>query len=612
MCKKGGDHMQVKMKLIDKGELAKTGCIYNENCPISTQSPGQIPIPDFPSGINGIFAYSIERPDSFYYQVPDGHIICKKIPEKPTIAYHNLVGVQLYNKVTHQPEDKWICWMYDVRHWYEQTTGQGQFEHREIVYEIALKLELWEAIPGDSLAPYKKTQISSTRTISGNMRINSYSNIMAFDQRYIGFVCHYSTHNDVKLFGIDICMLNYLYLDDGRWVADATSSGNTGIYVDRENFGGIWELDIKEKTDPNEEGGPGGHSGEGGGMGDRDDHSDPVPIPNDPTISATDAGFVTLYNPSLAELQAIGDELYTDTVWEAVKNFFKSPDEYVVGLGIIPVQPLVGASKHPKCGVFTFNTALPVVIHEYVTVDCGSIDITEFYGSAFDYAGMTSIQIYLPYIGFRDIDVDGAMGHSLGVVYKVDVYNGNCVAFITIDGSVHYTFSGNCIQQVPTAAQSFDNSISNGIALAAAVVGAVTTGGATAAEEAATGGAEMLASAGASAAADGAMSTASANAVIGSSMVNVMNSKPNVNRSGALGSSSGLMGVQYPYIIRKIPRQSWPDNYNEFSGYPCNMTVTLNNLSGFFVVDSINLSGISAMEQEIAEIMAYLKGGVIK
>lgn len=599
--------MWFKSLLTDKGEMAKTGIIYNENCPVS--SYGNIGIPE--TGYPIVYRYSSYAPDQFYMQVPDGWIIFKKF-EKPTISEILLCAFQLFDKTTGEPKNKYVAWYYKVNHWYEQIAGTLPNTHKVQVYDIDLKLKYLTPNPNDNLAPYSTEDISSTVNISGQFTIEPFSNIDGVDARYIGLVCHFGDFNNKKILGITMSARNYLHLDDNRWVPDAGSSAAVGIFVYLDAFGDL-TLDPKEKTDPNEEppGSP-GRQHEGGGMGDRDDHIDPVPIPPDPTISATDAGFVTLYNPTLAQLQAVGDEIYTDTVWEIIKNFIKSPDEYIVGLGIIPVQPVVGEAVHPKCGLFTFSTAMPVVIHEYVTVDCGTIPITEFYGSAFDYAGMTSIQLYLPYIGFRDIDVDGVMDHTLGVTYKVDVYNGNCVAFVTVDGNVHYTFSGNCMQQVPTASQSFDNSISNGIALAAAVVGAVATGGATAAEEAATGGAEMLAAGGEAAASEGAIASASSNAVIGSSMVNVMNSKPNVSRSGALGSSAGLMGVQYPYIVRKIPRQSWPDNYNDYAGYPCNMTLHIGSITGFFVVDSINLSSVPATEAEIAEILAFLKGGVIK
>lgn len=604
-----GTFQEVKMVLADKGELSKTGVIYNTNCPVNSVNNVSMPDPSIPQGI---FKYTINATETFNYEIPDGWVICKHIPEKPTTVFQTLAAFQLYDRNTEEILQKWVAWEYKVNHWYETSAGSGQNEHKVIHYDIDMRMRLWEEIEGDSLAPYHYTLLNASNAhVEGNYTIEGYSNILGFDTRYIGFVCHRGTYNNQKIFGICMDMRNYLYLTDNRWVIDASSSATNGLFITDDSLY-PYKLDPKEKTDPNEPGDKGGKSHEGGGMGDRDDHIDPIPIPPDPNISATDAGFVTLYNPTLAQLQAVGNELYTDSVWEAIKNFFKSPDEYLVGVGIIPVKPMVGASKHPKCGIFSFETAMPVIIHEYVTVNCGSIPITEFYGSAFDYAGMTSISLYLPYIGFRDIDVDDVMGHSLGVVYKVDVYNGNCVAFVTVDGSVHYTFSGNCMQQVPTASQSFDNSVSNGIALAAAVVGAVATGGASTAVEAAAGGAGMVAAGGEAAATTGALSTMSNNAVIGSTMANVMNAKPNVTRSGAIGSSSGLLSVQYPFIVRKIPRQSWADNYEAFAGYPSNMTVVLSSLSGFFVVDSINLSGVPATEEELSEIMAFLKGGVIK
>lgn len=594
--------MEAKSFLCDYGELAKTGVIYNETLPLNSSAPYGV------TGGPSVYQYSMRPVGSFQYELPDGYLICKNFPEHPTISPELLCAFQLVDKATMQPINKYVGWYYTVNQMHTVTVGSGLNVHRAIEYNVDLEMR-YITPTGDPMRPYDYEAISQVKNISGTYSISAYGNVIALDQRYIGFVCHFATINGHKVMGVCMNFQNWLYLSERFWYLE--SNMTAGLYIQLDAMGDN-TIDPKPKTDPNEEGGPGGGpSRGGGGGGDRDDHSDPVPIPPDPTISATDAGFVTLYNPSLAELQAIGDEVYTDTVWEVIKNFFKSPDEYIVGLGIIPVQPLVGASKHPRCGVFTFNTAMPVVISEYVTVDCGTIPITEYYGSAFDYAGMTSVQIYLPFIGFRDLDVDDIMATTLGVVYKVDVYNGNCVAFITVDGTIKYTFSGNCMQQVPTASQSFDNAVSNGIALAAAVVGAVATGGATAAEEAATGGAEMLAAGGEAAASSSAIASASNNAVIGSSMVNVMNAKPNVTRSGALGSSAGLMGVQYPYIVRKIPRQSWPANYNEFAGYPCNMTLQIGSLTGFFVVDSINLTGVPAMDIEIAEILAYLKGGAI-
>lgn len=599
----------VPVILPNKGELSKTGCVKNENCPVQSVNNASIAGGDW----QGIYTYTITEPD-FTYQVHDGWIISKAIPEKVTTAFETLAAFQLYKMVNgvETPFNKWLAFEYKVRHWYKHTAGTGQNEHSVIDYTIDVRARIWEEDTSDNLAPYIYTDIMNNgfATVSGTLTESAYSNIVGFDNRYIGFVFHIGTYNNTPFFGMIANMVQYLYLSDNRWVRNASSVGGIGVAIYNETIG---DYHIKPiiKTDPNETDG-GKPSGEGGGGGDRDDISDPVGFPDLPSLSATAAGFVTLYNPSLAQIQALAAEINSETLWDSFKNFFDRADEYVAGLGIIPVQPEVAGSVYPKFGWFTFDVAMPLITSQYKEVRCGSLDIHEFYGSAFDYSGMTSISLYLPYIGYRDIDVDGAMARTMEIRYYVDVYSGNCVAMIAINGIVQYHFSGNCLQQIPVSSLSYDDMIKNGVTLAAAVVGAVATGGASAAESAATGGAEMLAAGGEASATTGAISSASANAVIGSSMVNVMNSKPNVNRSGALGGSSGMLGVQYPYIIKKIPRQSLPSNYNAYAGYPCNMTVTLNNLNGFFVVDTINMSGVPATDEELAEILAYLKGGVIK
>ena len=87
--------------------------------------------------------------------------------------------------------------------------------------------------------------------------------------------------------------------------------------------------------------------------------------------------------------------------------------------------------------------------------------------------------------------------------------------------------------------------------------------------------------------------------------------KPDIQRSGNIGGSSGLMGIQFPYLILTIPRMCTPGQQNEYIGYPSYMTVTLGDLSGYTEVDSIHLSGIAATDAELDEIESLLKEGVI-
>lgn len=346
-----------------------------------------------------------------------------------------------------------------------------------------------------------------------------------------------------------------------------------------------------------------GFSGPGGGGGDHDKSSDDITIPPDPTITATQCGFVTLYNPTLAQIQALASQINSETFFETLKNFFEHAQDYIAGLGIIPVQPSTAGPYHPKMGWHVLDVAMPVVTDQYTLVDCGYINVHEFYGSSFDYSPATSLQLFLPYVGYVNLNTDEVMDKQLSVKYKVDVYNGNCVAFVLADGSIIGQYNANCMQQVPVSSITFDDVIRNSIMLAANVGGGLVQG---VAMGAAAGGVP-------SGVTDAARMQAQGNAAttIGSGLLDIAMSKPRVERSGSLGSSLGLMGVQKPHLIKIVPRQSLPEDYKTICGYPSNITARLSQLSGFVQVDKIHLSGITGTDDERMEIVSLLNGGVL-
>ena len=96
---------------------------------------------------------------------------------------------------------------------------------------------------------------------------------------------------------------------------------------------------------------------------------------------------------------------------------------------------------------------------------------------------------------------------------------------------------------------------------------------------------------------------------IASTAVNTM--KPSIEKSGSMGGTGGMLGVQKPYLIISRPRQALPSNQNTFSGYPSFITEKLGDLSGYTEIDSIHLENVPATEPELSEIESLLKGGVI-
>lgn len=332
----------------------------------------------------------------------------------------------------------------------------------------------------------------------------------------------------------------------------------------------------------------------GGGTGKFDNASDTIGVPALPTLSAVSAGFVSMYSPTLAQLNQLASFLWTDNVFDPdnFKKLFTDPMECIIGLTIVPVNPTSSGSTSVKVGYVDTGVSMARLSSQYAEVNCGTLQADEFWGSALDYSPFTKIHIYLPYVGMREINADDIMGKSVGVVYHIDLLSGACTAFVTAGGSVLYQFNGQCSINIPMAASNFTEMIHSAISAIGSV--AMTASGASAASSAVDAAAVGTAAN---------MGAAAANSAI--------SSKPTFSHSGQMGGSGGMLAVQTPYIIIERPRQCVADDVNKFAGFPANITYKLYDLEGYTVVDSIHLDGFSCTDNEAAEILSLLKGGVI-
>lgn len=339
---------------------------------------------------------------------------------------------------------------------------------------------------------------------------------------------------------------------------------------------------IRPSTDPYI---GGGESGSGKGDGNFDLSSDPIPLPQTPLVSVGDTNFITLYNPNVGDLRALASYMWSDSLFDLdnFKKLFADPMQAILGLSIVPVIPNIAGIKAVKIGNISTDVNMQYVGSQYVTIDCGSVNVNEFWGAYLDYDPYTKIEIYLPYIGTHALSADDVMGKSLNVVYHVDVLSGACAAYIKCDDSVLYSFIGQCSSSIPITGDNWTNVINGALSIAGAVGSMVATEGATA---------------------------PLAVSSIASTVVN--SSKPSIERSGSMSGTGGMMSIQTPYLIISRPRQAVPYAQNKFIGYPTFVTVSLGSISGYNEIDSIRLNSISAAtSDEYNEIETLLKGGVI-
>lgn len=318
----------------------------------------------------------------------------------------------------------------------------------------------------------------------------------------------------------------------------------------------------------------------------------PTPIlPVVPPITSSATGLLHVYNPTNAQINEFGSWLWTTfsgDLMETLSKLFNNPMDAVIGLHEIYCTPSTGENSTIKAGFLDSEVPSRLVSSRYVNISCGAVGVPEYWNNYLDYAPYTKAYCYLPFIGIVELNADDIVGSGVEISYKIDTYNGSCIAMITTakpdsPESVTYQFSGNCAVEVPIT--SGMKSATQGALLGASVAGfaaATVTGG---------GGAVLGATA------------------VGS-LRGASNSKNSVQYSGSFGSSYGAMGIKTPYLIIKRPKQKVVYGYNENYGYPAHKMVHIAKCSGYLKAIEVDVVSPTATEDEKKLIEEQLKSGI--
>lgn len=291
-----------------------------------------------------------------------------------------------------------------------------------------------------------------------------------------------------------------------------------------------------------------------------------------------------IYNPSQAELNSFGAWLWSSNFVDQLLKVFNNPMESIIGLHKVYANPIIGGRSNIKVGYLDSGVSSNFVSNQYTKIDCGTVNLQEYFGNVFDYSPYTSIELYLPCIGFVPLDVGNVMRSSINITYTVDVLTGACIAEVNVKrdgcGGVLYSYSGNCASQYPLSSGSYMGIISSIIGVAGSIVGTVASGGS--------------------------LAPLALGATSG-----LLNAKAHVQHSGSLSGNSGVMGGKIPYLIITRPQTNMAENYQHLQGIPSNTYVQLSSCRGFVKAKNVNVQNIIAESKELEEIKTLLLDGVI-
>lgn len=289
------------------------------------------------------------------------------------------------------------------------------------------------------------------------------------------------------------------------------------------------------------------------------------------------------YSLTATRAQQLGWQLWEAGFIDNIKLVNNSPMENVISLKALPFN-VPGTTEEIVLG----NVPMNVNGEKITSFDSkrliGSIEITGMYNSFLDFAPFTKITIFLPFIGFKDLDVSAIMYKTLTVYYITDILTGACRAELRVNNVPFVCFDGDIGIDISLAA-------SNRAQVEAAFITSAASNITSGVGSAASGNVEGV-----------------AKSVIGLAE-SAMNQYHTTN-SGAPSPACSAYQTRDIYLIYDRPTYQDLKAFNRTHGRMCMLSRTLGTLSGYTVTTpNVDLSGVTATDEEKEEIVKILSSG---
>ena len=165
-----------------------------------------------------------------------------------------------------------------------------------------------------------------------------------------------------------------------------------------------------------------------------------------PTVDiSTMYGIIKAYAPTADQLKAIGDVRYVALATGEVLDL----GQYITSLRKLFIDiPVTTTPEAVKLGGKSTGVSCLPLATDKITINCGSVAIAETYNNVVDYTN-TTIDLYLPFIGFRPLTTSKIMGRTLTIKYVVNVLTGDGVCCVYANETLIETFNCNLSFEVP-------------------------------------------------------------------------------------------------------------------------------------------------------------------
>lgn len=336
----------------------------------------------------------------------------------------------------------------------------------------------------------------------------------------------------------------------------------------------------------------------GGGEGDGDNMSDDIPLP-DVTFFPNNNAY-NRYWLTPAQLPDLQDWIFSQTFFNDIQRLWNDPAEYLINLTFYPFDGRLHDVNHVvsdsflSIGNLTSEIRCSAMQDGYSAVfEGGTYEVKEYYGTYLDYAPYTTAEIYIPYIGYRNLNINDIMNKTLRLMYVVDFDTNLITATLLADEKPLTMYSGSFGVKIALSGTN-----ANQVAETITKIAIGTIESAAGIVSKASEGNKAGAIASGIEAATGLLS-------------GTMDVQISPRYFGNPSPSTALYNTQIPHIIFHRPITAEPAAFSTLKGYSAGYSGKVSDFSGFLKCSAVYLPAdttMSAAEQEAAK--NILLGGI--
>lgn len=308
-----------------------------------------------------------------------------------------------------------------------------------------------------------------------------------------------------------------------------------------------------------------------------DDNKDKDDDDDDTAVLSSGIGVLTsTFHMTKERLIQLGQFLWGSSIFDEFSLINNNPIENIISCKAIPYA-ISGTTQEITLGNVKTGVNGEKISQNFSKQTIGSVAIAEHYKNFLDYAPYTNVIIYLPYIGFKELDTSLVMGKTLRIEYTLDVITGGCLAQIYVGKIRLYEFTGNIGVDISITASNRAQVESAYINAGVGVVSSAMSGNVTGA----------------------------VNSIIGAAT-----SQYHYSGTGNPSPSCVASTNRTCYVVIDRPQYQPLKAFNHTRGRMCCLSKTIGSLKGYTVCDgNIDISGISATDEEKDEIVNILSTG---